>query len=92
MAELVTTFQGHDNYVIDVLFSPDGTTLISSGMDAKIKIWVIKSWILLKTLGDHKKSVNSLSISKNGKLLASSSTDLTAKIWSLPSGQQSLKK
>lgn len=48
--KLIKEIQAHDNYVIDVLFSPNKQIMISSGMDAKIKLWSTNSWKLINTL------------------------------------------
>ena len=82
-----TLFQAHDSYVIDVLFTPDGKTLISGGMDSLIKLWSVPDWSPISTWEGHEKSVNSLALSPDGDTLATSSTDATVRLWSVSRGE-----
>jgi WD40 repeat protein len=72
---------GHTNYVIDMVFTPDGKKLISAGMDNKIVIWDTETWEKITTLEGHTKSVNSIALSSNGQKVVSGSTDKTLKLW-----------
>jgi WD40 repeat protein len=80
-------FGAHDSYVLDVLFSPDGGTLVSAGMDNLVKLWSVDDWQPIATFVGHTKSVNSLALAPDGTTLASGSTDGTVKLWSFPEGQ-----
>ena len=61
MLELIKTFQAHSSYVLGLAITPDGSTLISTGMDNLVKYWKLPSFDLVKTLEEHSKSVNSIS-------------------------------
>jgi WD40 repeat protein len=80
-------FDAHDSYVLDVLFSPDGGTLVSAGMDNLVKLWSVPECQPVATFVDHAKSVNSMALAPNGATLASGSSDATVKLWSFPDGQ-----
>lgn len=56
--------------VLDLVFSPDGSTLISSGTDGNIRLWRVSDGALLRTLY-YAKQANRVAISPNGALLAS---------------------
>lgn len=86
MADTAIVFEAHDNYVLDLKFTPDSSTLISCGMDALIRLWSAPGWRHETTLAGHEKSVNSLSLSADGRTLASGSTDGTVRLWTLPGG------
>ncbi len=83
-----TTFEAHSSYVLGLLFSRDGSTLVSSGMDSKIKFWSVPDWKSILTLDGHENSVNGLALSPDGGTLASASTDATVRLWSFPGGQE----
>ena len=53
----------HSGHVASVAFAPDGQTLVSGGMDNRVKLWMVPDWKLLRTLEGHEKSVNTLSFS-----------------------------
>jgi len=80
-------FEAHSSYALGVLFTPDGRTLISAGMDRLITLWSVPGWQPVRTLQGHGNSVNSLSLSPDGQTLASGSTDATVRLWSLPEGR-----
>lgn len=80
-------FEAHASYALGVLFTPDGETMVSAGMDGLIKLWSVPGWRPLRTLEGHENSVNTLSLSPDGKTLASGSTDATVRLWSLPEGR-----
>ncbi len=81
-----TVFPAHENYVLDVCYTQDGETLISSGMDSKVNVWSTGDWRLVRTLHDHANSVNCLSLSPHQTILATGSTDQTVKLWDFPAG------
>lgn len=64
-----------------VAFSPDNSTLASSGGDKTIKIWNVKTKKLLHTLTGHKKAVPSLAFSPDGMYLVSGDASGTLMIW-----------
>jgi WD40 repeat protein len=86
MKEL-TTIPAHTGHVTSVLFSPDGKTLVSAGMDKTVKVWAVPQWKLLRSFEAHEKSVNALAFSPDGTLLATGSTDTTVRLWAFSSGE-----
>jgi WD40 repeat protein len=82
------SFEAHESYVLDLLFSGDGRILASAGMDNLIKLWAMPGGELIRSLEGHEKSVNSISLSSDGRRLASGSTDGTVRLWSFPHGER----
>ena len=72
---------GHTDLVLNVAFSPDGTTLATCGMDDSIKFWDTATWKEIPPSLSHKEYVVSLAFSPNGKTLASPCNDGTMKLW-----------
>ena len=78
--------------VNNVIFTPDGNTLISGGSDRLIKFWRVSDGTLMQSLNTnapfvHESAIEWLSITRDGSLLASCSFELI-QLWSLPSGTQ----
>ncbi|MBW4644006.1 MAG: ribosome assembly protein 4 [Goleter apudmare HA4340-LM2] len=83
----VNTFEGHENSVTSIVFSPDGLTLASASSDKTIKIWDVATGQTLKTLKGHNNSVTSVAFSPDGLTLASGSLDKTIKLWDVTTGK-----
>jgi WD40 repeat protein len=74
------TFQGHQDQVLSVCFSPDGQAIASSSADYTIKVWSL-SGEELHTFQGHQGWVRTVSFSPDGKTLASGSEDHTVILW-----------
>ena len=69
-------------------YSPDGSTLASSGFDSTIKLWKVSNGTLLRTLSEHTGfGVTSVDFSPDGTVLASGGIDGTLKLWRVSNGQ-----
>ncbi|MET0502780.1 MAG: TIR domain-containing protein [Candidatus Binatia bacterium] len=62
--------KGHDQGVLSLSFSPDGTRLASGGYGSYVKIWNVAACNEHATLAERAGSVNSLKFSPDGKTLA----------------------
>lgn len=81
--QCITKFKGHTQYNISLVWTPDGTRLISAGSskDPSIREWDASTW---QQVGDpwtgHAKAV---AIHPTGTLIASASYDNHVRLWSL---------
>jgi WD40 repeat protein len=73
--------EGHSLGVLSVVYSPDGTKIISGSVDKTIKIWDANTGICLQTLEGHSSNVYSVAYSPDDKRIVSGSADKTVKIW-----------
>jgi hypothetical protein len=78
----------HADLIYDIVFSPDGKLLATTGYDRLIKLWDVASGKEVRVLKDHSDTVYSLSFSSDGKLLASGAADRAVKIWDVASGKR----
>lgn len=78
--KLITTYEGHDDVVASVCFSPDGSNIASASDDATIRIWDSKTGKLrVLPLKWHSWAVRSVafSFSPDGQCLVTRSDDIT---------------
>lgn len=62
-------------------FSPCGEYIVSSSDDYRIRVWDVKTGILLNDLSGHNSFVHSISVSPDGKVIMSASDDCTIRLW-----------
>ncbi|MEH2326052.1 MAG: AAA-like domain-containing protein [Nostoc sp.] len=74
-----TRLEGHQGFVMQARFSPDGKTIATASYDNTVKLWNSdgKEILTLK----HTDSVADVSFSPDGKIIATASLDGTAKLW-----------
>ena len=66
--------RGHEQPVAEVVFNPDGRTLISSAFDGTLRLWDIASGVEIAA-AHHGPQATGLAISPDGTTLASAGTD-----------------
>jgi len=85
--ECIQTLQGHRDRVWLVLFSPDGSTLLSASENQTVKLWDVRTGQCLRTLEGYSNSVLSVALSSDGQLLASSGRDQQVRLWDVAMGE-----
>lgn len=68
--------------VQDVLFSPDGNTVITLGQEGNIRLWKFDTLELIHTLGQFQPPPQAMALSADGSLLAASFKD-SITVWQL---------
>jgi len=82
------TFTGHSSGVRSVLFSPDGTMLVSGSKDGTVSLWHIRTG---QQMNVQHRNVNSpFSFSPDGTVIASGNRDRngTVSLWHIRTGEQ----
>jgi len=74
---------GHTDYSRSLVFSPDGTSLVSGSDDMTIKLWDVQTGGVVKTFHGHTGWVYSVSISADCTTIASGSEDKTIRLWDI---------
>jgi WD40 repeat protein/serine/threonine protein kinase len=81
------TIPAHDDYVFNVVYSPDGKSLATSSEDGTARVFDAATGRLIHTLRGHYPDICwRVTYSPDGKLLASGGRDKTVKIWEAATG------
>ena len=79
---------GHTNAVICMIYSPDGKTIASGGVDNTIRLWDAVTFTPLKTLKGHVGWLEGLVFTSDSKTLLSASMDKTVRFWDVATGEE----
>jgi platelet-activating factor acetylhydrolase IB subunit alpha len=78
----VLVLQGHDNWVRDLAFHPNGLFLLSCSDDRSIRVWDLAAGRAVKTIADaHGHFVSSLHINPEGSGVATGCVDHSVRFW-----------
>lgn len=75
--------QGHFDSLNAVVYSPDGSKVVTAADDGKIKVWDAYSGFCIVTFTEHTSGVTALQFSKKGNVLFSASLDGSVRAWDL---------
>ena len=78
---------GHTGYARSVVFSSDGTLLVSGSDDYTVKLWDMQTGGVIKAFSGPSGYVLSLSISVDCATIASGPYDTTIKLWDIQTGE-----
>jgi hypothetical protein len=81
------TFFAVSSSVNSVFFHKDGNCVISGSSDKTIKMWDIRSHLLIQHYAAHDSPVSSISLHESGYYLLSASRDSSMRIWDLREGR-----
>jgi WD40 repeat protein len=77
------SFEGHQDSVNSVAFSPDGQMIVSGSDDMTLRLWDIQGNSISQPFEGHQDSVNSVAFSPNGQMIVSGSDDMTLRLWDI---------
>jgi WD40 repeat protein len=81
---LVRLITGHEGPVTGAAFTPDGTRLVTSGMDKTARLWNTADGAPLATFAGAADALVRLSLSKTGTLLCAAGADKNVLGWDVP--------
>ncbi|MHB0875015.1 MAG: protein kinase domain-containing protein, partial [Anaerolineae bacterium] len=80
--QLLTEWEAHNRWVLDVAYSADGSLLATAASGAAVRIWQRPGLQLLQTLADDGLNPDGgLAFSSDGRLLAVGSADKSVRLW-----------
>ncbi|MEM6468797.1 MAG: protein kinase [Planctomycetota bacterium] len=85
--ERISLLPGHFAEVSEILYTPDGLTLITVGRDARVHLWGIPEGRRLQTAHAHQSPITRAALTTDGKRLLTVDTDGDAVLWAVPTLQ-----
>ncbi len=79
----INVFEGHDDYINSMTFSPNGDLALTASSDCTVRLWDIKSGSCLRIFSGHTERVTSVAFSPCGCMALSSSRDRTIRLWDI---------
>jgi WD40 repeat protein len=83
---LNTQTNGHASPIRSVVFSPDGSQILSRSDDPTIAVWDAVSGAHKRTLDGHTSRISSVAFSPDSSQIISGSYDRTVRVWDAGSG------
>lgn len=84
----VRSFKGHSNIVNTLALSRDGTFVVSTDFDARVKLWDLSTATEIRSFYGHSGHIDSLAFSKDDRRLVTTSRDGTTRIWDVRKGRE----
>ncbi len=79
----IREFVGHNDWITDATFSPDGKYILSSSRDLTVRLWDTQNGREIRTFSGHKEYVTSIAFSPDGRTIITGSIDGTARSWNV---------
>ena len=79
--------QHHTSQIFSLAFSPDGTTLVSGGVDCTVCLWDVAHGTLRGSLRGHTETIHRVVFSPDGASVLSCGSDGTIRFWDLETGE-----
>lgn len=84
---LLAKLSGHTKAVNDLVFTDEGSKLVTCSMDNKIIVWDVNERKQVRTIEGHEGSVASVILSPDNSRIISSSSDKTIREWDIETGE-----
>ncbi len=86
----LTTLAAHDSWVRDIVFLPDGETVVTVGSDEQMIFWPVNAEQPepIRKLQAHKGWIRCIDVSPDGQTLVTGGNDNLVKLWHAADGKQ----
>jgi WD40 repeat protein len=75
------SFQGHEDSVSSVAFSPDGQMIVTVSYDYTVRLWDLQGTPLSQPLKGHQDLISAVAFSPDSQMIISGSFDKTLRLW-----------
>ena len=78
---------GHDGTIFDIVFSPDGQNIASTGWGGEVLVWDTDTGVETLSIPTEQHSVVALDYSDDGRWIATAGRNKTVKVWNAATGR-----
>jgi WD40 repeat protein len=82
-----SVLSGHEDSVLSLVFSRNGSMLVSGSEDKTVKLWDVQTGGVIKTFGDNPSAILAVSISPDGTTIAGGTQDGAVRLWDIRTGK-----
>lgn len=87
--QLLNVFEGHTDFITDLVFNPDGAQLATASDDGTIRVWDINSVNKYKKFShEHVTPIRKIAFDPSGNLLISASVGGQGSVWDVEKGYE----
>ncbi|KAF9345755.1 hypothetical protein BGX26_002771 [Mortierella sp. AD094] len=76
-----------EDFIADVIYSPDGKQLASKGIDQTVRLWNTETGLLQHTIGNLGDPIDCVVYSPDNSILATGSNDNKVRLWDVQTGK-----
>ncbi|KAG1811605.1 WD40-repeat-containing domain protein [Suillus variegatus] len=83
----VRRFRGHEGYIYAVAVLPDKRRMVTGSDDMTLRLWDLKTGVVLKKMEGHRNGLMRLAVSRDGQLIASGDRGGEVIVWHGETGE-----
>lgn len=87
---LVELKDAHDNTIVNLAYSPDGTLILTGSSDKTARLWEAATLAPVATLEGHTSYVNGVAFSPDGSRIVTGGSDKSTRLWDVATGTQAV--
>lgn len=80
-------FKGHENWITAVTVLPDKRRMVTGSYDKTLRLWDLKTGVVLKKMEGHRNMVWGSTVSRDGRLIASGDANGEVIVWHGETGE-----